>query len=191
VFFLLKNKERKINIKNEYKIVDNYVVVYYTQNDGKTFEILFDLEDLELVQNLSYSIGITKCKHGTKPYAKIYKYLGMIEGKPKYKAFYLHRILLNFPDSFVDHINHNTLDNRKSNLRLCTNEQNTKHKHGKNKNNKSGYRNVSWSEYYNKWLVQLQIDGKNHCLGKFSNVHDAGAFAKEMRRIYYGEFEGE
>jgi hypothetical protein len=96
VFFIFG---RRIIIKNEYKIIDDYVIIYYKGRDSTIFEILIE------------------CKHGKKPYVKIYKYLGMINGKPKYKAFYLHRILLNFPDNFIDHINHNTLDNRKSKMR--------------------------------------------------------------------------
>lgn len=38
--------------------------------------------------------------------------------------------------------------------------------------------------------VQLQINGKNKVLGKFSDVHEAGRFAEEMRQKYYGEFAG-
>lgn len=91
----------------------------------------------------------------------------------------------------VDHINHNTLDDRKSNLRIITSGSNSMNRKGRNSNNKSGYRNVSWHKSINKWVVQLQIDGKNRVLGQFDDVHEAGRFAKEMRIKYYGEFAGE
>jgi hypothetical protein len=51
-----------------------------------------------------------------------------------------------------------------------------------------GYRNVSLIK--GKWVVQLQIDGKNTKLGSFDDVHEAGKFAEEMRQKYYGEFAG-
>lgn len=43
-----------------------------------------------------------------------------------------------------------------------------------------------------KWIVQLQINGKNSVLGKFplDKIEEAGKFAEEMRKKYYGEFAG-
>ena len=41
-----------------------------------------------------------------------------------------------------------------------------------------------------KWIVQLQVDGKNTKLGTFTDVDEAGAFAEEMREKYYGKFKG-
>ena len=102
---------------------------------------------------------------------------------------YLHRWILNLDDQVVvDHINHNSFDNRKSNLRITNDSSNLKNRKGKNSNNKSGYRNVCW--IYNKWVVQIVINGKNTILGKFNDVDEAGAFAEEMRKKYYGKFSG-
>ena len=90
----------------------------------------------------------------------------------------------------VDHINGNTFDNRKTNLRIVEDSNNLTNRKSKNSNNKSGYRNVCWSKSESKWLVQLQINGKNTVLGKFDDVDEAGRFAEEMRQKYYGEFAG-
>ena len=97
---------------------------------------------------------------------------------------------MNSTENHIDHINHNTLDDRKSNLRELTVEQNSRYREGKNKNNKSGYRNVSWDGY--KWVVQLQVNGKNTCLGRFpkDQLEEAGKFAEEMRKKYYGKYAG-
>jgi len=43
----------------------------------------------------------------------------------------------------VDHWNHDTLDNRKGNLRIVTNRQNNENRNGAYKNSKSGIRGVS------------------------------------------------
>ena len=88
----------------------------------------------------------------------------------------------------VDHENNDTLDNRKSNMRVVEESNNSKNRKSRNRNNKSGYRNVSLIK--GKWVVQLQIDGKNKRLGSFDDVHEAGKFAEEMRQKYYGEFAG-
>ena len=68
--------------------------------------------------------------------------------------------------------------------------ENLKNRKGRNSNNKSGYRNVSWDGY--KWIVQLQVNGKNTCLGRFpeNELEQAGKFAEEMRQKYYGKFAG-
>jgi len=90
----------------------------------------------------------------------------------------------------VDHINHNTLDNRKSNLREITTSENTRNRKSKNTNNTSGYRNVCWDKQRDKWMVQLHLEGKNKRLGYFDDVHEAGEYAEKMRKKYYGEFAG-
>lgn len=123
------------------------------------------------------------------------EYLGLKNGKPRYKVRRLHRYLIGngeeIPKSrVVDHINHNTLDNTRKNLRVTTIKYNSRNRSGKNKNNTSGYRNVCWLKDENKWIVQLQVNGKNKVLGRFDDVDEAGKFAEEMRQKYYGEYAG-
>ena len=81
---------------------------------------------------------------------------------------------------------------RSYNLRRITQQENLRHRKSKNKNNTTGYRNVIYNKTYKTrpYHVQLQINGKNKVLGKFSDVHEAGRFAEEMRQKYYGEFAG-
>ena len=92
----------------------------------------------------------------------------------------------------VDHQNHNTLDNRKENLRITNVPNNSKNREKRNSNNKSGYRNVCWNSSRNRWVVQLQVDGKNKILGTFKEeeLEQAAIFAEKMRQKYYGEFAG-
>jgi len=125
-------------------------------------------------------------------YAVYTKYLGMFDDIPKSKTIYLHRIIMDVleNDNPVDHRDHDTLNNRKYNLRVSLCEENTKHRKSKNKNNKSGYRNVFWDKSCSKWAVHLQVNSKNTCLGRFDDVDEAGKFAEEMRNKYYGKFKG-
>lgn len=88
---------------------------------------------------------------------------------------------------FIDHINGNGLYNRKINMRVITNKGNLTNFTRRNINNKSGYRNVAWIEDLGVWRVQLQLDGNNVKFGDFTDVHEAGKLAEELRNKYYGE----
>lgn len=175
---------------NKYKIIEDYVVLFVTNRKGEKFEILVDLDDLPRLQELDTSWHTT-IRHTGLYYAQTSVYLGTFNGKAKYKIIQLHRFIMNVSkDVHVDHINHNSLDCRKRNLRCVTVSQNATNRRSFNPNNKSGYRNVSWNKQLQKWAVQLQINGTNKVLGNFDDVDLAGEFAKEMRHKYYGQYAG-
>lgn len=87
---------------------------------------------------------------------------------------YLHRYIMNPPkDKSVDHINGDGLDNRRSNLRVVTHQQNTMNRTKLNKNNTSGFRGVCWDKRVNKWTAYITIDGKRKTIGVFKNKLEA------------------
>jgi hypothetical protein len=170
------------------------VIIYLKKRNGETYETYIDLEDFDKVDKLHVSWHIREVYNTKNKYARYTTYLGKINGKEAHGAVYLHQLVLGVDSKtigVIDHINHNTLDNRKSNLRIIEQIHNTKNRQGKNSNNTSGYRNVSKIGKW--WVVQLQIEGKNTQLKKFplDQVHEAGAYAEEMRKQYYGDFSGE
>lgn len=179
-------------MKNKYIIQGDTVKILIVNKKGEIFESLIDLEDFEKVNSYTGSFCATWAENTNGFYAIMTIYYGKINGKYKNNTIRLHRIVMNCTDSksFIDHINHNTLDNRKANLRLTSNNKNSKNRKGKNTNNKSGYRNVTWLKNENKWMVQLQINGKNTRLATFDDVDEAGKFAEDARKKYYGEFAG-
>ena len=81
----------------------------------------------------------------------------------------MHRYIMGTPDRMhTDHRNHNTLDNRKENLRICTQIENSMN--GKlPKNNKSGFKGVSWDKINKKWVAHIG----NTSLGRFKNKTEA------------------
>ena len=91
-------------------------------------------------------------------------------------------------DMVVDHINMNPLDNRKCNLRICTMQQNNFNKKEQT-NNTSGRVGVTWDKQTNKWLAQIQVDGKNIKLGRFKNKEDAIKVREEAELKYFGEYK--
>jgi hypothetical protein len=109
------------------------------------------------------------------------------------RVFTMHRLVLNAPlDRFVDHINHDTLDNRRGNLRLVTNQQNVKNARPWRKGT-SRYKGVSWDAGHKKWVAQIDWrdpDGKRrHArLGRFADERSAAAVYDSAARQHHGVF---
>lgn len=96
----------------------------------------------------------------------------------------MHRLIINAPEGmFVDHINHDTLDNRRENLRIVTVGQNNMNR--KPKNDVSG---VNWCKSANKWKAVISIRGRPKHIGLFANRDDAIQARVTAEQKYYGEY---
>lgn len=113
---------------------------------------------------------------------------GYVYGRVDKKVVQLHRFLLNPPKGMeVDHINGSGLDNRRSNLRICTHSENTKNRQNPNKNNTSKHRGVYWISYIGKWGVQLRKDYKLYYFGSYSSKDDAIRVANlNIKKLFPG-----
>jgi len=94
----------------------------------------------------------------------------------KWTALLMHRLIKDAQRGEQgDHIHHLTLDNRRSELRLCTQSQNMCNI-GKREDNTSGYKGVCWNKHKQKWQAQIRVNGKRKNLGYFDTpelVHEA------------------
>lgn len=88
----------------------------------------------------------------------------------------------------VDHRNGDGLDNRKENLRPCTHLQNVKNLKISRKNNRSGFKGVSFDSENQKWQAHIQSDNKNMRLGRFSTKEEAAGAYNEAAKKYHREF---
>lgn len=107
----------------------------------------------------------------------------------KPNVVYLHRLIMNVTDSKiqVDHINGNSLDNRKQNLRIANSSQNSRNiKPGKR--NTSGYKGVSWSKKTKKWRAKIYCNKKYIHIGHFENKEDAAKAYNEAAKLYFKDF---
>lgn len=81
-----------------------------------------------------------------------------------------------------DHINGNTLDNRRSNLRICSHQENLRNR-GRSKNNKTGFKGVTFE--HNGFVAQATVDGKRIYLGRRKTPEEAyGLYVSAMKDIH-------
>ena len=98
---------------------------------------------------------------------------------------YMHRLINNTKIGLdTDHINRNTLDNRRKNLRSVTRSQNQINR-ATQKNNTSGYKGITWNKKRKKWQAQILINNKYINLGCFIKIKDAIIIRKNAELIYH------
>lgn len=106
--------------------------------------------------------------------------------KPKQRDQKMHRLLLGEPNNQVDHINGNRLDNRKINLRICTQSQNLLNK-PKRRDNKSGFKGVCWDNTKKQWVTQCRANGKKY-FARFKDLLSAAKAYDRFAKELHGEF---
>ena len=88
---------------------------------------------------------------------------------------------------FVDHIDHNGLNNRRSNLRLCTTAQNARNVFSY-KGSTSKYKGVCWYKEGRKWAAKIKLNNKAYHLGLFEDETEAAIAYDKKARELHGEF---
>jgi len=149
-----------IKHKNEYYVNGDECYFTVMDKNNKIYKVLIDIDDFEKVKNYQWKLTA----------------YGYIRNN---KIGYLHRYIMNITDEniTVDHIYHDKLDNRKSQLRLCTQKQNNYNKKRK------GYIYEG-----NKFVVRMEINGKTKRFGKYKYEIDAINKRRLLEKKYFGEF---
>lgn len=165
-------------MRNKYEIRGNVTVVFTSSKKYGQHEILIDTNSLNEVAESVNTWYVNVTKNGTAKYAR-----GKTKESDYKKQILLHRLVTKAPiDKMVDHINHNTLDNRISNLRLVTNAENMQNRRGATRHNRSSrIRGVSWYKKLGKWHVQVRTNGITHHIGYYSDIEEAKQAAIEAR----------
>ncbi|HEV8525455.1 MAG TPA: NUMOD4 domain-containing protein [Terriglobales bacterium] len=119
-------------------------------------------------------------------------YVVNLEGHRQRGVYRVHRLVaMAFlglqPHQQVDHINRDTLDNRLSNLRVCTNAQNRLNSKQRS-NSKAPYKGISYDKRSGKWRARIQVNGKTTWLGRFDTPEDARDAYRDAAVKHHGEF---
>lgn len=104
------------------------------------------------------------------------------------RKIYMHRQILKAKaEEEVDHQSHYGLDNRKQNIRLCTNAQN-QYNQRPQKGKSSQFKGVFWHKVNGNWMALIKYNGKSKYLGHYNNETDAAKAYDKAAKNLFGEF---
>ena len=147
-------------------------LIIYSREGKKKMTSLIDIEDVPYVEKYSW------CERSRG-------YVGRVQNG---KIITLHRALTKAKKGeVVDHINKDKADNRKSNLRVCTQQYNLFNS-SKKSNNVSGVTGVGFDEKSDKWRARICVDYKNISLGFYDEKSDAIKARLKAEKEHYGGF---
>lgn len=107
--------------------------------------------------------------------------------KQNQKSIYLHRVILGIKEKsiFIDHIDHDGLNNQRSNLRTCSHSENQKNSQGRGS---SKFLGVAYRSSNNKFRAAIYTGEKDLYIGQFESEEEAARAYDEQAKIYHGEF---
>lgn len=169
----IKSKPGRPKTYNEIEVVGGTTKIFLNRG----YVALIDTEDWEKVKDKKWAVSpqsnTTYCRNSTRGGGTIS----------------LHRLIMNAPkDMDVDHIDHNGLNNTKSNLRICTTSENCRNR-VRGKISSSKYKGVYFYCPTKKWRSAITIaKGKRIYLGQFLSEESAAIVYNEMAKKYFGEY---
>ena len=110
-------------------------------------------------------------------------------GRVKQRTVRMHRQIIDVPPGkFIDHINHNGLDNRRANLRVVTRRQNSWNKRKQRGNCTSKYKGVMWLKKAGKWQARIGCKGRAIVIGYFDDEKAAARAYDARAAELFGEY---
>lgn len=157
---------------NKFVLHGNYYIGY----DKRGNEFRFDKEDFDIVSQYCWNVNSR----------------GYVTTRPDSdkKKIILHRLVLGIGNSsypIVDHINHDTSDCRKCNLRIVSYQMNSMNI-GLRPNNSSGVTGVRWRNKDKKWSARIKVNYKEIHLGVYNTFEEAVQARKDAEEKYFGEY---
>jgi hypothetical protein len=166
-------------MKNEYEVMGDIVVIYLNKRKSGRIAAIIDLEDFDKVNSHT---GTWSPR--LDPQSDVHYVEAHVNLSGKKTSMKLHRLILDVPQNKqVDHINHNPLDNRKSNLRIVEHFENSQNRRLR-KDNKTGIRGVYWDNHHRKWKAKVTVKQKCVYQGYFDDIKLAEQAANENRMKY-------
>lgn len=146
---------------------------------------IVDSADFDMVSQFKWCYVSNGRGYATRGITRRHKKTG---GKDEHITIQMHRFILNAkPGEFVDHISGDGLDNRRSNIRLVSNAENSRNRL-LGKNNKSGFKGVHWDKYHGRFVVRIRVNGRSEYAGSSKLAEEAARIYDEAAIKHYGKF---
>lgn len=158
--------------KNDIQVTDSCAEIILRDTYGHEVDrAMVDIDDLELVSQYKW------CRSK----------LGYVIARTPSGMIRIHRLVMGLtdPKSQVDHINHCLVDNRKSNLRVVTNQQNSFNR--QLEGGTSRFKGVYFESSRNKWQAYITINSKRKNLGRYATEKMAALMYNFAAEKYFGE----
>lgn len=161
---------------NEFIMYENYAEIIVKSSKYGIIKTLIDIDDLDKCSKITWYYEYNKDS---------FYIAGRLEGK----RVKLHRFIMDIKDSsiLIDHKNRDSLDNRKSNLRICDYQTNSFNRSIR-KDNTSGVAGVDYKKNNNKWRAKIKYNGVTIHLGYFTNLNDAIINRRIAEEYLFGEY---
>ena len=167
-------------MKNEYEVRGDVTAIIINSPKYGKQEALISTSKLDRVKEFPNGWYVTRSSDTQALYV-----FGQEMTNKKSKKTHLHRWVTDAVKGMVvDHIDHNTLNNTDSNLRVVTSVDNSQNRKGANSTSKSGIRGVSWSKEKNKWRSTFTFNKVVVHVGYFEDITEAEHAVTDMRMKY-------
>lgn len=169
-------------MKNAYEIRGDTTVIFIKRRNGDVYEFLVDTEDLPRLVEAGGSWCVDLPYNPKDSARKPYAIRNAAKEGGRREFMKLHRFLVNAPlGKVVDHIDGNTLNNRRSNLRVTDHFENMQNLNGiPSRNNQCGELNVSYSKTDGIWIAAVMRNGQV-MRAKRKDFSEAVRIAEQMR----------
>jgi hypothetical protein len=161
--------------KRQIRIEGDIAYVPLTQG----YEAVIDAADVPLVEGYSWKavVGSRRVYAATQ-----------VGGRKNKTDIRMHRLIMEAPTGVdVDHIDHNGINNRRKNMRLCTRSENLQNQR-KRLDNTSGFKGVNYYKRTGRWRAYIMRDSKERHLGYFDTPEEAyDAYCKASEELH-GEY---
>lgn len=163
-------------MKNRIINCGKYSILEVTRK-GQLIEVIIDTDDVDKISSVGSWHAIKDNTLRVPSYYIAHRYNSKTKGKGVIK---LHRLICDCPrDKEVDHINHDTLDNRKCNLRVCSHFENQQ-----NLRSRTGKRTGVFLKANGKWVANITKDKKRYCK-EFKSEEQAVEYRLYLERTLY------
>lgn len=123
---------------------------------------IIDATDVDLVRGFRWT---ARCSPGASDFYAV---------RGHRETVLMHRVIIDAPSGFdVDHANHDTLDNRRSNLRVASRRDNNRNRRAPRVDGVSGYLGVGYHAQTGRWRARVAVDGRRLSLGLFVTAQEA------------------